>query len=79
MDSRLWPCPPCGEIREFIQPSASTATPPKAATVPNGPAPTAAPLSSSAAAAGSPTSCAFVTPPDRSIPWQSGGAARPRP
>jgi hypothetical protein len=20
MDSRLWPCPPCGEIREFIQP-----------------------------------------------------------
>ena len=21
MDSRLWPCPPCGEIREFFQPS----------------------------------------------------------
>jgi hypothetical protein len=21
MDSRLWPCPPCGEIREFIQPT----------------------------------------------------------
>ena len=20
MDSRLWPCPPCGEIREFVQP-----------------------------------------------------------
>ena len=20
MDSRLWPCPPCGEVREFIQP-----------------------------------------------------------
>jgi hypothetical protein len=20
MDSRLWPCPPCGEIREFLQP-----------------------------------------------------------
>jgi hypothetical protein len=20
MDSRLWPCPPCGETREFIQP-----------------------------------------------------------
>ena len=21
MDSRLWPCPPCGEIREFVQPT----------------------------------------------------------
>jgi hypothetical protein len=21
MDSRLWPCPPCGEIREFVQPA----------------------------------------------------------
>ena len=20
MDSRSWPCPPCGEIREFVQP-----------------------------------------------------------
>jgi hypothetical protein len=20
MDSRLWPCPPCGRIREFVQP-----------------------------------------------------------
>jgi hypothetical protein len=20
MDSRLWPCPPCGEITEFVQP-----------------------------------------------------------
>jgi hypothetical protein len=20
MDTRLWPCPPCGEIREFVQP-----------------------------------------------------------
>jgi hypothetical protein len=21
MDSRLWPCPPCAEIREFVQPT----------------------------------------------------------
>jgi hypothetical protein len=20
MDSRMWPCPPCGEITEFVQP-----------------------------------------------------------
>ena len=20
MDSRLWPCPPCGQIRDFVQP-----------------------------------------------------------
>ncbi len=20
MDSRLWPCPPCGEITEYVQP-----------------------------------------------------------
>ena len=20
MDTQLWPCPPCGEIREFVQP-----------------------------------------------------------
>ena len=20
MDSRSWPCPPCGDIREFVQP-----------------------------------------------------------
>ena len=20
MDTRSWPCPPCGEIREFVQP-----------------------------------------------------------
>ena len=20
MDTRLWPCPPCGEITEFVQP-----------------------------------------------------------
>ncbi|MET0764114.1 MAG: hypothetical protein ABWY29_04555 [Blastococcus sp.] len=21
MDSRLWPCPPCGQIRMFVQPT----------------------------------------------------------
>ena len=80
MDSRLWPCPPCGEIREFVQPDVRRRAHRRRRRVSRvGVRRLRLGRRHRGASAWSPTSCACVTPPDLSIPWRPGGAARPRP